>query len=104
MAAKKGYAYLKEIEIRYKHKRVKDKIIGKSINGSKIVAQLFSDLQNEGKEKFITINLNAANKIICLEVVAIGSVDRIFLRPMEAFRSSIMVNAYAAIVVHNHPS
>lgn len=103
--ATKRYSYLKEIEIRYKIRRTKNKIIGKSVSGgADVVARLFSDLQNEGKEKFITINLNTQNKIICFEVVAIGSVDRVFLRPMEAFRSSIMVNAYAAIVVHNHPS
>lgn len=42
--------------------------------------------------------------MICFEVVAIGSLESIHTRPMEVFRTSIMVNAASAIVVHNHPS
>ena len=98
--------YLKEIEIKYKIKKVKgtSKIVGKKVISSEIVAKLFADLQNETKEKFITINLDIHSKILCFEVVAIGSLDTIYVRPMEAFRTSMMVNAHGAIVVHNHPS
>lgn len=106
MKKQKKSIYLKEIEIKYKRKKVKgsSKIIGEKVTHSEIIAKLFADLQNETKEKFITINLNKKNKILCFEVVAIGSLDTIFIRPMEAFRTSVMVNAHGAIVVHNHPS
>ena len=68
--------YLKEIEIKYKIKKVKsDKYIGEEITGADIVAKLFADLQNETKEKFITINLDSSSKILCFEIVAIGSVN-----------------------------
>ncbi|MCB1215555.1 MAG: DNA repair protein RadC, partial [Deltaproteobacteria bacterium] len=88
----------------YKIKKVKDKILGRQISDAKTVVQLFEDLQNETKEKLITINLDSKNKIICFEVVAIGSLNAIYLRPGEVFRTSILVNAAAAIVIHNHPS
>lgn len=104
MATSRRNTYLKEIEIRYKIKRIDDKVIGKRVTDAKIVADLFSDLQSETKEKFLAVNLDANNKILCFEVVAIGSVEAIYLRPMEVFRTSIIVNASAVILVHNHPS
>lgn len=101
----KKYIYLREIEIKYKIKKVnRKKESGKKVNGPDIVYELFSDLQNETKEKLIVINLDAKSKIICFEVVAIGSLEAIHARPMEVFRTSVMVNAHAVVVVHNHPS
>lgn len=104
MAKARKNTYLKEIEIKYKIKKINDKVIGKRLTDAKLVAELFADLQNETKEKFIAINLDAQNKILCFEVVAIGSVEAIYLRPMEVFRTSIIVNASAVVLVHNHPS
>lgn len=98
-------AYLREIEIRYKKKRVKaGSPVGKRITGAEQVFALFSDLQNEAKEKLITISLDVKLKIICFEVVAIGSVSAIYARPVEAIRAAIPMNPYGIIVVHNHPS
>lgn len=88
-------AYLREIE---------SDIIGQAINGSTAVAKLFADLQDETKEKFIVINLDTKNKILCYEVVAIGNLNSIQMRPMEVSRTSILVNAASAIVMHNHTS
>lgn len=98
-------AYLREIQIRYKKKRVKaGSPVGKSIAGAKQVYELFSDLQNEAKEKLIAISLDAKLKIICFEVVAIGSVCTVYARPFEVLRGAIPMNAYGLILVHNHPS
>lgn len=97
--------YLREIEIRYRKHRVSDDApIGKPIRGIKQILELFSDLQNETKEKLIAISLDNNGKIICYEVVAIGSVSTIYMRPVEAVRASILVNAIGVVVVHNHPS
>ncbi len=97
--------YLREIQIRYKKKRVKsDSPVGKKITDARLVFELFSDLQNEAKEKLITISLDVKLKIICFEVVAIGSVNAIYARPVEAIRASIPLNPYGIIMVHNHPS
>ncbi len=98
-------AYLREIQIRYKKKRVKaGSPVGKKIVGAGQVVELFSDLQNEAKEKLITVSLDAKLKILCFEIVAIGSVSTVYARPAEAVRGAIPVNAYGVIIVHNHPS
>ena len=68
------------------------------------IVELFSDLQNEAKEKLITISLDASLKILCFEVVAIGSAYSMSLRPVEAIRAAIPLNPYGIILVHNHPT
>lgn len=84
--------------------KVSEKMLGKRVTHAKIIIELFEDLQNLTKEKFIAISLDTQNKILCFEVVAIGSVEAIYVRPMEAFRTAIVANASAVILVHNHPS
>lgn len=98
-------AYLREIQIKYKKKRVKaGSHLGQKITGARQVYELFSDLQNETKEKLILICLDVKLKILCFEVVAMGSIRSVYVRPFEVVRSAILVNAYGIIVVHNHPS
>ncbi len=103
MNSKKN-TYLREITLNYKFKQVDSKVIDSSATDPKTIVQMFSDLQNETKEKFIAISIDARNKIICYEVVAIGSVNAVYLRPGEVVRTAVMVNATGIIVVHNHPS
>ena len=101
----KKRTYLREVQIRFKKKRVKDgSPVGKAAMDAEQVAALFADLQNDRKEKLLTLNLDAKNRILCFEVIAMGSVDAIYGRPMETFRTAFPVNANGAIVVHNHPS
>lgn len=97
-------AYLREVEIKYKLKKVESEVVGLEATDPDAVVQLFSDLRNDSKEKLIAISLDARNKILCFEVVAIGSVDTISLRPGELFRTAIVFNAISVIAVHNHPS
>ena len=102
---KKKPSYLREIQIKFKKKRIKENIsLDTPLTDSQQVFELFKDMQNETKEKLITINLDTKCKIICFEVVAIGSIDTLLVRPMEIFRTAIITNAYSTIVVHNHPS
>jgi len=96
--------YVREIEIKYKRKRTDTVLAREPISGAAQVYRLFSDLQDEAKEKLLTLNLDAKNNILCFEVVCIGSVAGLYGRPMEVFRTSFPINAHGAIVVHNHPS
>jgi len=97
--------YLREIRILFKKKRVKaGSPVGKSITNAQQIYELFSDLQNEVKEKLVTVSLDSKMKILCFEVVAIGSLNSIYARPIEAIRASIPLNPYGIIIVHNYPS
>lgn len=106
MTAKaKHPTYLREIELRYKKRRVKaDAPVDEPLTDPQTVYELFSDLQNEAKEKLITVSVDAKLKVLCFEVVAIGAVDSVYARPIEALRGAIPLNPSGIIIVHNHPS
>jgi DNA repair protein RadC len=86
-------AYLREVELRYRISEIDSEAIGEKVTSSETIMQLFGDLQNETKEKLIAISLDSQHKILCFEIVAIGSIKSIYLRPMEVFRSAIVLNA-----------
>lgn len=97
--------YLRELQIKFKKKRVKNNIpVDKPMTDSQLVYELFQDLQNETKEKLITISLNSKLKILCFEIIAIGSVSSLMTRPIEAIRGAIPWSPYGIILVHNHPT
>ncbi|MCF6257864.1 MAG: DNA repair protein RadC [Gammaproteobacteria bacterium] len=101
----KNPTYMREIELRYKKHRVKsDAPVNEPLTNPQKVYELFSDLQNDAKEKLITISLDAKLKLLCFEIIAIGSVNSIYTRPIEAIRAAIPLNPYGIIIVHNHPS
>lgn len=97
--------YIREIELRYRKRRVKaDSPVHQPLTDPEKVYQLFSDMQNEAKEKLITISLDSKLKMLCFEVVAVGALNSVYSRPAEALRASISLNSHGVILVHNHPS
>ncbi len=96
--------YIREVELRYKKRRVKsDAPVNEPLSDPYKVYKLFSDLQNEAKEKLITISLDVKLMPLCFEVIAIGSINAVYARPIEVLRAAIPLNPYGIIVVHNHP-
>ena len=101
----KSYGYLREISVNYTRKRVDDKELTKAkLSEPSNVYQLFRHLEDETKEKLVAIAVDSKTKIICFEVVALGSLNSIRARPAETLRVGILTNAYGLILVHNHPS
>ncbi len=97
--------YIREIELRYKKRRVKsDAPVDEPLTDPLKVYELFSDLQNEAKEKLITISVDTKVKPLCFEVIAIGAINSVYVRPIEVLRTVIPLNPHGIIVVHNHPT
>uniref|UniRef100_UPI00159F2259 JAB domain-containing protein n=1 Tax=Candidatus Thiosymbion oneisti TaxID=589554 RepID=UPI00159F2259 len=57
----------------------------------------------QGQEHFWMVGLNQANKILYIELVALGSSNMAGINPREAFRMAIYKLAVQVIMVHNHP-
>jgi DNA repair protein RadC len=64
----------------------------------------FSFLMQETKEMFITLHLDGKNRIICCDLVSIGSLNQSIVHPREVFKTALLSNAAAIICVHQHPS
>lgn len=97
--------FLREINISYRNAPVATEArIDVPLTDPGKVFALFSDMQNELKEKLVVISLDIQQKIIAFELAAIGTVHSITVNPFKLFRSPIVTGAAGMILVHNHPS
>ncbi len=56
------------------------------------------------KEHFWVIGLATSHKILFIELVSLGSINKAIVDPGEVFQLSIHKDAVTVILVHNHPS
>jgi DNA repair protein RadC len=68
------------------------------------VYQAFSFLMAETKELFICLHLDGKNRIICMDLVSIGSLNQSIVHPREVFKTACLSNAAALILIHQHPT
>jgi DNA repair protein RadC len=69
--------------------------------------QIFSAfrwLRHESKEYFISLHLDGKNRIICIDIISIGSLNQSIVHPRETFKTALLSSAAAIILVHNHPT
>jgi DNA repair protein RadC len=58
----------------------------------------------ETKEMFIALHLDGKSRIICMDLVSIGSHNQSIVHPREVFKTALLSNAAAIILVHQHPT
>lgn len=68
------------------------------------VYETFSFLMKETKEIFLTLHLDGKNRIVCIDLVSIGSLNQSIVHPREVFKTALLSNAAAVLCVHQHPS
>jgi len=56
------------------------------------------------KEYFYSLFVNTKNILIGYEICGYGTVNQIYIFPREIAKDALLHNAYAVILVHNHPS
>lgn len=69
-----------------------------------VAGLLRSEAADLDREVFMTVLLDGRNKVIGLNVVAIGSLTAALVHPREVFKAAILANAAAIILAHSHPS
>jgi DNA repair protein RadC len=74
------------------------------LSSSAHVAELFAFLQHETKEHFLALHLDSKNRLLCLELVSVGSLNAAVVHPREVYKSALLSSAAAVIFLHNHPS
>ena len=66
--------------------------------------ETFRFLQQETKEFFCTAHVDGKNRIVCLEIVSIGTLNQAIVTPRDTFKTALLSNAAAIILIHNHPT
>jgi DNA repair protein RadC len=65
---------------------------------------LREDVRHAQKEQFIVLHLNPRRRLVKQETLSQGTLDTILVHARDVFRSAIVANAAAIVLVHNHPS
>ena len=68
------------------------------------VYETFKFLMSETKEMFLTLHLDGKNRIVAIDLVSIGSLNQSIVHPREVFKTALLSNAAALILVHQHPT
>jgi DNA repair protein RadC len=76
----------------------------KAISNAQEVYYLFSFLQQETKEHFIALHLDAKNRILCIDKVSVGTMTTSIIHPREVFKTALLSSAASLLLIHNHPS
>jgi DNA repair protein RadC len=106
---KKRTIWLRQIKAVYETLKIEEDISHYLRAGSRFttpaqVFETFRFLMKETKENFTTLHLDGKNRIVCMDVVSIGSLNQSIVHPREVFKSACLSNAAAIILVHQHPS
>lgn len=68
------------------------------------IFEAFRFLKDETKEYFISLLLDGKNRVMCMDIVSIGSLNQSIVHPREVFKTAMLTSAAAIILAHNHPS
>jgi len=74
------------------------------IESANDVADIFSELKREAREKVFFLNLTKDDKVINASLISIGDVDSSMLNPSEAIKPALLSKAKKVYFIHNHPS
>jgi DNA repair protein RadC len=99
----------KQIKAVYEVLNVNEDITSYFTTGTRYTApeqiyQAFKFLMEETKEMFICLHLDGKNRIVCMDLVSVGSLNQSIVHPREVFKTALLSNATAIICVHNHPT
>ena len=78
--------------------------VANTISNAQAVYTLFSFLQQETKEHFIALHLDAKNRILCIDRVSAGTMTNSLIHPREVFKTALLSSATSLLLIHNHPS
>ena len=100
---------LRQIKAIYETLIVKEEITDYLKTGTRYttpqqVSDTFQFLMQETKEMFLTLHLDGKNRIICMDVVSIGSLNQSIVHPRSVFMTACLSSAAAIICVHQHPT
>jgi DNA repair protein RadC len=59
---------------------------------------------DRNREHLWTISLDTASRLLAIELVSMGSVNKTIIEPMEVFSIPLQKRAVKVVIIHNHPS
>ena len=80
----------------------------KTVNTPEVAAEILDKFMDErcstDRENFITMCLDTKNRVVALNIVSTGTLNKTSVHPREVFKPVLLANSAAIILAHNHPS
>ena len=99
---KEVISMVKQFAILYEQTKIQD--MEKINNAGEVVKFLRTSIGNNRDEEFIVIFLNSMNKILAIESMSKGIVNKSAVYPRKVAELGLKYNAVSVILAHNHPS
>ena len=71
---------------------------------AQIYELLGAEMRQLGKESLRVVLLDTKHRLLAVEQVSLGSLNECLAHPREILRPAVLHNAFAFVLVHNHPS
>lgn len=109
VASKPRTIKFKQIKAVYETLTVKEEITdylktGTRYSSPQQILNTFQFLSNETKEMFLTLHLDIKNRILCMDIVSIGTLNQSLVGIREVFKTACLSSAASILCLHNHPS
>lgn len=65
--------------------------------------EFLRDKFDERKESLVAVYLDLSHRVMDLETVAVGSLNRVYAQPKDVLRRAVELSAYGVLIAHNHP-
>jgi len=84
-------------------RRIEEEAEDLQLNSPEEVYAYLKWLSKEKQEKMVVLYTNTMNQLLGEEIVAVGSLNLLSIKPRDIFVHALKYNAYGIIMAHNHP-
>ncbi len=84
--------------------RIRSPFSGRKINSPEDAFELLLDKFPKTKEALLALYMDVSHRVIDIETVAVGSLNRVFAEPRDILRRAVELSSCCLIVAHNHPA
>jgi len=84
-------------------RRIRKRSRGLFIRNPQEAVEFLRDKFSPRKESLVSLYLDLSNRLLEAELIAVGSVNRLFAQPKEVLYKAVKLSANGIIIAHNHP-
>ncbi len=84
-------------------KRIMEPYRGVEILSPESAYEFLRDSMKGDREKVVAVYLDLSHRVMGSEVVAVGSMNRVYLQPKDILSPALKISAYGVLIAHNHP-
>ena len=99
-----AYASLKRVSLIHEGSIQTRPTLTSTADAKRFFAKYWSENPGNDQETFVVACLDTKNRVQCVVVVTVGTLNASLIHPREVFKPAIIEGSSAVVLSHNHPS